>query len=370
MAAPLVAATERPGQTVEEAVAGDFVEIVDAGGGGQDPSGVWRDEVVEIGHGSIAPEERLVGAGGHVGNANNPGVVVDVVGPGAVGGTAQNAEALHEGVGIDGTAGREFPLRVGGGDQEGVNRGPGIGDRAPADDLSKIVHGGGAAMGERRRKGTEQLHFAGVVDGVRVGVAPEEGPPTILAALKPHSGAAANAACVVESVGIAGIGVGIDGGGDSDELVGAPQKAAVDAGGVGRGRGAGEYAVVVDGPRKAVWAAPGADGRHGAGRMDKAVVVGGGDVGVSGNVAVAVDGGGDAGGATGEEAEAGHGAVGPNKGLLAFLGVARPADDLAEVVEAGGGAFAAAEGAEVDGEQFWAGGGGSGGQVQGGEDTG
>jgi len=90
---------ERARLAVVAAVADDFVEFVDADGVGEHPAGFRRNQRIEIGHGAVAPEKGLVGAGRRGGIAHDPRPVVDAVGVGIVGEPVERAQILHEGIG-------------------------------------------------------------------------------------------------------------------------------------------------------------------------------------------------------------------------------------------------------------------------------
>ncbi len=353
---------ERARLAVVEAAAGDFVVFVDAGGIGEHPAGAGSNQVVEVGHDAVAPEKGLVGAGAGGGGADDPGTIIDGVGVGTLIRRFQGAQVAHEGIGGIAGSGRILPCSVRGGHEKGmagINR---IGDAGPSDGLSEIVDivglavfAGGIVDGQRTQK-TGFFRFAGAISVV---IAPDISPPAGIGRIQEHG--AANHALLIDSVRVAGL-VRRHGGLDLHELVADPPERIVNGRIVGGGGGAGEFTLVIDGPGPAFGTAPGADGGHEAVGIHKAVVIGRRDVRISRDLAVIVDGAGDAGGAAGEKTEAGQGSVRPDEGLNGAVSRQRPADDLAVVVQAQGGALGAAEGAEINGPVLRGGRGGQGGQ--------
>ena len=76
-----LAQQECAGLAVEQADADDFIVVIDAAGVGEDPSGSGIDQIVQVEHDAVSPEECLVGAGRHVGATHDPRSVVDGPGP-------------------------------------------------------------------------------------------------------------------------------------------------------------------------------------------------------------------------------------------------------------------------------------------------
>ena len=348
------------GLAVEQAGADDEVVLADAGGVGEHPSGIGRNQEIEVGHGPVAPEKRLVGAGRHVGVADDPRPVVDGPGPGIVGRPAQNPEIPHQQ--IDGAFGalvRRLPGSVGGGDEKGVVGIPIVGDAGPADRLADVVEVlRGAVFAAVRGQGPEQLHFAGIMGAIAIVVEPDKAP--IAGTGHVEEGDAADAPLLVDGRSFAPL-VGPDVmGRDLDELVAAPRKGGVVGRGGGKLRRPREGEPVVDARAPAVRAAKGAQVHQAVADEEERVIIGGRHVGVACDLALVVDGVGHAGGAAGQEAQSRHGAILPQESLGPALLVLRPADDLAEVVDAARHAGGPAQGAEIDHAVFGGGGNGAG----------
>ena len=144
-------------------------------------------------------------------------------------------------------------------------------------------------------------------------------------------------------------------GGDVDEPVAAPDKRFL-IGVVGlirsEPRPADDVAGVVDCAREASGAAERAEVREAVALAQEGVLRGGPDIGKPDDVAMVVDGVGDAVELARQEAESGHAAALPEEGLGASLVVHRPADHLAAVVDGEGSAGVAAQGPEVDDLEF------------------